>query len=354
MFPPLAERFREEFDIVQLPAVGYPGWLKFLFLLLSFHPVKKSWYRRWRHWIEHSPFSFNLMTRRYGRRLAAVDGEFDMILHFGAMCAPAPIVDKPYFVFTDSCRALSASNPHDEVCHFVSRREERQWLALEGGVYRGARRIFVGSEFVKRALTSRYGVSPTRVVVTGFGAGKGFGDVSEKSFDGRTILYVGKGDFEKKGGLVLLDAFERVRRQRPDAQLHIVGQPSLAARPGVVSHGYVSDRAKLLTLLRQAHVLTLPSLVDRFGIVLVEAMACSTPCVASDYGAMPEVVADAGLIVPQGDAGALAAALLSLLGDPQRSRQLGANGRRRYEARYNWPTIWATVRSEIAQAMAEG
>jgi glycosyltransferase involved in cell wall biosynthesis len=353
IFPPLAERFAREFEIVRLPEVRYPRLLLWFFLLISFHPSKKTWYRRWRHWVEHSPVSFLVVTRALGRVLQRHRGEFDLVLHFGAQCAPGFALDKPYFVFTDSCRLLSSQNPHDEVCHFRSEGEKRRWLALEGEVYRNARRVFVGSQFVRDAITAGYGVARDSVIATGFGAGLGFGESFAKTFDGKSVLYVGKGDFEKKGGLVLLRAFEEVRRQRPEAVLHIVGQPGLPSSPGVVSHGFVTDRQKLLALMREAHVLTLPSLVDRFGIVLVEAMACWTPCVSSDYGAMPEVVGDAGLVVSSGDSDALAKALLGLLGDAERSRELGLRGRSRYETYYNWETIWRLIRTEVRLGLNE-
>ena len=353
IFPPLAERFAREFEIVHLSEIRYPRLLLWFFLLISFHPSKKTWYRRWRHWVEHSPWSFRVLTRALGRALHQHRDEFDLVLHFGAQCAPGFALDKPYFVFTDSCRLLSSRNPYDEICHFRGESERRQWLKLEGEVYKNARRVFVGSHFVRDAITSGYGVPEHAVVATGFGAGQGFGEPFTKVFDGRTILYIGKGDFEKKGGLVLLRAFEEIRHYRPDAVLHIVGQPGLPPIPGVVSHGFVTDRQKILNLMRQAHVLTLPSLVDRFGIVLVEAMACWTPCVSSDYGAMPEVVGDAGLVVPSGDSHALALALLDLLSDSERSRDLGLRGRQRYEAQYNWETIWQVIRAEIRLALED-
>lgn len=352
IFPPLAERFREEFEIIQLPEIRYPRFLLLFFLLISFRPSKKSWYRRWRHFVEHSPFSFRLMTKARGRQLARLEGNFDLILHFGAQSAPGPAIDKPYFVFTDSCRILSSRNKYDEVCHFATKREEKEWLALEGEVYRRSKRIFVGSQFVKDAMTSTYHVSDRHVVVTGFGAGLGFGLPFDKRYDGKTILYVGKGDFEKKGGLVLLNAFNHVRREIPDAVLHVVGQPSLASTSGIVSHGFITDRDELLTLMRQTHVLVLPSFVDRFGIVLVEAMACWTPCISSDYGAMPEVVGDAGLVVPCGDDTSLASAISALLRDREWSRALGQNGRRRYETKYNWEQIWQVIRSEMKRSLS--
>ncbi|MDB5564635.1 MAG: hypothetical protein JWP84_1201 [Tardiphaga sp.] len=347
MFPPLMQRLKSEFEIVATLDPTLPTYYKLACLLLSIRWPKDAWYRRWRHYVEKTPLAFRALTRRSSRLLAAYEGQYDIIVFMGAMYAPGLKVTKPILLFTDFCRRLSSQNPYDEISHFKNAREEARWLALEGGVYRSAARIFTGSGYVKNALVSCYRVAPEKVVAIGFGAGLGFGDAYEKSFDGRSILYIGKGDFEKKGGNVLMRAFEQVRREIPDAALHIVGQDGLPDTPGVVNHGFVRDRQKIVDLMRAAHVFALPSLVDRFGIVLVEAMAASTPCVASDYGAMPEVVGDAGLIAPCNDVDALATALLSILRDQNLARRLGASGRRRFEDKYNWDSIWKVVRAEI-------
>ena len=80
-----------------------------------------------------------------------------------------------------------------------------------------------------------------------------------------------------------MQAFEHVRREIPDAQLHVVGQDRLPHAEGVVNHGFVRDRARILGLMRAAHVFALPSLVDRNPISLLEAMAAFSraPCNAA-------------------------------------------------------------------------
>jgi glycosyltransferase involved in cell wall biosynthesis len=240
---------------------------------------------------------------------------------------------------------------HDTISHFANRRDEAQWLALEGELYRKALRVFVGSDFVRNALIEQYKVEPARAVNSGFGAGDAFGDPYDKQFDGRTVLYIGKGDFEKKGGTLLMKAFERVRRAVPQAELHIVGQDRLPVQDGVVNHGFVRDRAKLVGLMRGAHVFALPSLVDRNPISILEAMSASTPCVASDYGAMPEMVGDAGLIAPCNDVDALAAALIRILQDADLARAMGERGRRRFEQQFNWDSVWKIIEREIRTAL---
>ena len=352
-FPPLMEKFKQEFEIVDvINHIDKVSMMyRLLFLIISFRLPKQAWYRKWKHYLEKTPFSFRFQTRLNEMRLRSLAGEYDILIFFGAMSAPGVLSDKPLFLITDSTRSLSSRNAFDVTSHFSGDEERREWLTLEGGVYQAARLIFVGSNFVKKSLICDYGIQAERVIVTGFGAGLGHAEEYDKHFDGKTILYVGKGDFEKKGGQVLIDAFAMVRDEIPDAVLHIVGQERIPNIAGIVNHGFVTDRKLLCDLMKAAHVFVLPSLVDRFGIVLVEAMAASTPCIASDYGAMPEVVGDAGLIVRQNDAQELAQALIRVLRDEELARMLGRNGRQRFKDKYNWNAIWDVMRSEIRKAV---
>ena len=353
VFPPLMKRFQEEFEIVATLSPEMPRIFEWIFRLVSIRWPRNAWYRRWRHYLEKTPFAFRAYTRASAKLLRPLEGQYDLILFLGATFHPGVPVTKPLILITDSCRWLSAHNIHDEVSHFRSADEEVEWLVLEQEVYQSAARIFVGNSFVRDGLITHYGMDPTRVVVSGFGAGFGFGEPYNKKFDGRTILYIGKGDFEKKGGGVLLKAFKKVRHLRPDAVLHIVGQDRLPELPGVVNHGFVRDREKIVSLMRQAHVYTLPSLVDRNPITILEAMAAGTPCVASDYGAMPDLVGEAGLITPCNDVDNLAEALLTILNAPDLARTMGGHGRERYLKLYNWDVVWQIIRSEVITVLAQ-
>ncbi|MCX8038068.1 MAG: glycosyltransferase [Candidatus Sumerlaeia bacterium] len=102
-------------------------------------------------------------------------------------------------------------------------------------------------------------------------------------------------------------------------------------------------------------VLVLPSLTrphwkEQLGRVLIEAMACETAVVGSDSGAIPEVIGDAGLIFPEGNALELRAALDRLIGDAELRRDLAARGRRRAESEFNWATIASRIRAVWAAA----
>jgi glycosyltransferase involved in cell wall biosynthesis len=347
IFQPLMLRFREEFEIVAVISVQTPRWLQYLLLPFTFRPRRADWYRNWVYHFEKTPWSFRLRTWLKGRRLRELGDAFDLVLFLGAMDSPGKRPDKPFYVFSDSTRALSSGNANDSVSWFKSDNERKKWLRLEGDVYRSARRIFVGSQYVRQSLLEHYAVPDRNVVVTGFGPGFAVERVEDKPFDGRTLLYIGKGDFEKKGGLILLEAFERVRRIIPDAHLDVVGQDSIPMQPGVRNHGFITDRDKLREMMRAAHAFVLPSLVDRNPISIIEAMAASTPCVSTDFGAIPEILGGGGLAVPCRNVEALAEALVRVLCDADFARELGRRGRLRYETCYRWDAIWARIRCEI-------
>lgn len=146
-----------------------------------------------------------------------------------------------------------------------------------------------------------------------------------------------------KGVSVLLEAVAAT----PDVQLTVAGSgpQETELRDRAVALG-VGDRvtwlgglsqAELPEVYRQLDVLAVPSLtrpgwVEQFGRVVVEAMASGTPVVASDCGALPDVVGDAGLVVPEGDPAALAEALHRVLDDADLRATLRERGLERAAA----------------------
>jgi phosphatidylinositol alpha-mannosyltransferase len=165
-----------------------------------------------------------------------------------------------------------------------------------------------------------------------------------------TILFVGRLD-KRKGLDVLLRAFPRVRQDFPDARLTIVGKgPTemesrlLAQKLGIADHvdfkGFATADG-LPSYYAGADVYCSPALGgEAFGIVLLEAMSCATPVVASDITGYNEVVQNEenGLLCRPNDPAALATALTRLLSQPDLRVKLGAAGHKKAEA-LSWPRI---------------
>jgi len=96
----------------------------------------------------------------------------------------------------------------------------------------------------------------------------------------------------------------------------------------VVFTGFVGD-GDLPAVYAGADLLVFPSLYEGFGYPPLEAMACGTPVVVSNVSSLPEVVGEAGLLVPPGDESALAGAILEVLTTPALAARLREAGRRR-------------------------
>jgi glycosyltransferase involved in cell wall biosynthesis len=134
-----------------------------------------------------------------------------------------------------------------------------------------------------------------------------------------TIVCLADPSVESKRVPLLVEAFRLVRRERPEARLSLQG----TRRAGGNGITWVNpqSRAELAELYSSAWVSALPSWGEAFGLVLVEALACGTPVVGSDLGAIPEVVDrdSIGRLFGGDDPAALARALLEALelaGDP--------------------------------------
>lgn len=112
----------------------------------------------------------------------------------------------------------------------------------------------------------------------------------------------------------------------------------LGLEDAVTVHAGISDEA-LAGLLAGAQLAVVASLYEGFSLPTVEAMACATPVVASDAGALPEVLGDAGVLVPPGDAEAIAAAVRALLDDDAERARLGAAARARAQERFGWASV---------------
>jgi glycosyltransferase involved in cell wall biosynthesis len=162
------------------------------------------------------------------------------------------------------------------------------------------------------------------------------------------VVFVGNSEDYNKGVVYLLRAMALLPAS-VRAHLYLVGGPSAAPRiaPAEIERLGIGDRvtivgrvesAELARWYRRAQVLVSPSLYEGFGLPVAEAMASSTAVIASDGGALPELVADGetGRIVPARDTAALAEAIGALVADPGRCRELGAAGLERALRKFTW------------------
>jgi phosphatidylinositol alpha-mannosyltransferase len=180
---------------------------------------------------------------------------------------------------------------------------------------------------------------------------------AQAPLDRLRIAFVGQA-VERKGLPLLLRAFEALREHIP-TELTVVGPtreeiaPLLMDPRGIQVLGKVDDDTKF-RVLQQADVLCAPSLGgESFGMVLTEAFAAATPVVASDIAGYRDVVRDGhdGILVPRGDAQALAETLRDLWHEPDRLRAMGRAAATDVE-RFAWPRVAADVLGAYEDAIA--
>ena len=161
------------------------------------------------------------------------------------------------------------------------------------------------------------------------------------------VVFIGRNE-QRKGLQVLLRAWPRVA-ERTGARLRVVGADPLSVRWLSRREGFSLDAVDLLGglyeeelsgELARASLLAAPALGgESFGMVLTRAFASATPAVASDIEGYAAVATpESALLVPPGDADALAEALIALLEDEPRRRKLG-EGARKVAEQYSWEAM---------------
>ncbi|CQR64326.1 glycosyltransferase family 4 protein [Streptomyces leeuwenhoekii] len=347
-----------------------------------FRTPKRDEYRDWIDALEVAtmwtggfpePLTFSLRARRH---LRARRGDFDVVhdnqtLGYGLLGdLGAPLVTTIHHPITvDRQLELDAAET------WQRRYSVRRWYAFTRMQKRVARRlpsVLTVSGSSRQEIVDHLGVRQDRVHVVHIGADTDLfsPDPSVPQVPGR-IVTTSSADVPLKGLVFLVEALAKVRTEHPDAHLVVVGKRPAEGPVAQAIERYglegavefvkgISD-AELVDLVRSAEVACVPSLYEGFSLPAAEAMATGTPLVATTGGAIPEVAGGDGetcLAVPPGDAGALAAGLGRLLGDPELRARLGAAGRERVLRHFTWAraaegTV-AHYREAIARAAGPG
>lgn len=258
----------------------------------------------------------------------------------------ASVPGTPHFLYTDHTHLANLHYPAFD----RSRLLPAEWVESERGAYRNATVNLTMSSNIASSLVEQYGCRRDQVECVYVGTNAQLPervDRSQRREDRPIILFVGIA-WERKGGPVLIEAFRRLRHEHPDAQLVIVGCSPRVDVPGCNVVGRVPLR-EVGRYYERASIFCVPTRIEPFGIVFLEAFAHELPVVATRIGALPDFVIEheTGYLVPPDDPDALAQRLSELLSDPARRRAFGERGRELVRTRYNWNATGAAIRSAI-------
>jgi glycosyltransferase involved in cell wall biosynthesis len=235
---------------------------------------------------------------------------------------------------------------YDELGAFYKHAQGPAWLEawkwrLNRDCFRSARRLVAWSEWTKLGLVQGYEVPADKITVIPPGV-----NVHEwrrptaraPHADPVKILFVG-GDLERKGGLVLLEAFRALRHL--GLELHLVTKDRLAPEPDVFIYNNLEANSQpLKDLYHTCDIFALPTFGDCLPMVLSEAGASGMAIISTNVAAIPEIVrnGETGLTVPAGDAVSLTRALRDLATNPTLRMTLGERAVAHVTLNYDAPT----------------
>lgn len=317
------------------------GLPRLLNAITVFSPNRSLWKERFYKNVS----AFELRSKKVSNFLQQQGSKVDAVLQIGVLFDSLwnePNI--PGIIYTDYTSQLSSRKP--ESGRSPQRAGELQkWMALEKQTYTRSTHICTRGQFVCNSIIEDYGISSNRV--TAVGGGMNFESLpilktkSESSYP--TALFIGK-DFYRKGGDILLKAFKLVRQSIPDARLIMVteniptGEFDLS---GVQVIAPTWDRAAIQSIYEQADCFVLPSRLETWGDVLLEAMSYGLPCIGVSGEAMSEIIVDGktGLIIPPGDIIALSNAMIQILTNRELREAYSLAARQRIEKTFTWEQV---------------
>jgi glycosyltransferase involved in cell wall biosynthesis len=259
-----------------------------------------------------------------------------------------PLVTTIHHPITSDLRLALAAEPR-----WWRRAMIRRWYAFLGMQRRVARNlahVVTVSECSRRDVARDFGLPVDRLTCIHNGIDTGvFAPTPGLVRKPLQLMATASADQPLKGLAVLLRAFAGLLRRHPGLRLLVIGRPreggeteGLVAELGLSPHIRFESGIPTADLVRHYNESTLvvvPSLYEGFGLPAGEAMACGAAVVSSDGGALPEVVGDAGVLVPAGDHVALEHAIDALLCDPARREALGKAAREHIVQNFCWRRV---------------
>jgi glycosyltransferase involved in cell wall biosynthesis len=203
-------------------------------------------------------------------------------------------------------------------------------------VFNNASKIVPWTTWVGESLVADYGVSPSNVNVVPVGVNLEIWKANPKQANGLVrFLFVG-GDFYRKGGDLLLEAF----RQLPvnSSELILVTKESIPEEKNVqVYNGLQPNSPELIALFQESDVFVLPTRAEAYGIVAIEAGASGLPIIMTDIGGTSDIVQDTqnGYLIKVDDVQTLKDRMLTLIENPALRMQMGVYARERVENHFD-------------------
>ncbi|MEX2488956.1 MAG: glycosyltransferase family 4 protein [Pseudomonadales bacterium] len=244
----------------------------------------------------------------------------------------------------------------------------RRWHAfinMQKKVVRQLKHIVTVSRSSREDIASAFQVDANKIHVVHNGIDTGtfrpLPDIERIPF---RIMATASADSPLKGLEYLLRAISILTPAYPHLELVVLGKikkdghiQRLIDHLGIAPHlRFVSNlkTEDVVRLYAEASIVVVPSVYEGFGLPAGEAMACGAPVISTTGGALPEVVGDAGVLVPVRDPGAIANAITDLLDNPEKRAELSRKGRERIVSCFSWDVAATRMVNCYEQVLTEG
>jgi len=343
------QALKRRFQVVDVYNAKLRGFRRLLNLAASWHPDLNTWVER----ASKNIFAFRLRSKQASNYVRSMQNRADAIVQLGVLFDAGwdgPCL--PNIIYTDYTAQLSARR-RDAGRSPLRGEKLQRWFDIEGRTMKNSAHVCVRSRLVGKSVTEDYGLGQEQVSVIGGGANLEIFPAFAPRLPGNkpTILFIGI-DFYRKGGDLVLNAFARVRQSAPNVELLFVTHdqiPEDMPLEGVKLVAPTWNREEILRLYEQSNIFVLPSRLETWGDVILEAMAYGLPCVGVTGQSMEEIIRneDTGFLVPPEDVDALAQALLRLVTDDKLFLRMQKAG---YELAFREFT-WDRVVDRLAPAV---
>lgn len=318
--------------------------------------------KNWKDWLEVTTFTLGTFPEPLAFTMRAWDhlkhrkDDFDIVhdnqsLGFGLLAIEQmglPVIATIHHPITVD-RRLEIEHAQG----FLKKMNLRRWYAfvdMQTEVARRLKRVITVSENSFKDIHADHKVDNDRMHIVPVGVDpEMFLPVEGVTRKPGMLITTASADVAMKGLRYLLEAVAKLRTERPDITLTVIGK----AKPGGESARTIEDLGleevvtfvsgvsdeRIVELYSEAEIAVVPSLYEGFSLPAIEAMSCAIPLVATTGGAVPEVVGpdnETAFLVPPGDSEALAAKLAYVFDNPEVGQKVGRAGRQRVIDHWSW------------------
>lgn len=255
----------------------------------------------------------------------------------------------PHFLYTDHTLKENYRYPGYDKRNIL---DKTKWVKYEKTIYDNATLNFTMSSNITSSIINDYNCDPKTVkcVYAGYNTTK---DTNESIYRNKkykkNILFVGI-DWERKGGPLLVEAFKKVSLVHPDASLTIVGSSPKIDINNCNIIGKV-PLAEVQKYYEEADIFCLPTNLEPFGLVFLEAMNNKLAVIGTDIGAIPDFIINNknGFRINPNDLNSLVEKLLILLDSPLLCTEFGEYSYKIIKEKYKWEKVGEKIKQNITE-----